>query len=282
MTLTVRTVAGGFVYPECPRWHAGELWFADQHDGLVHVLGGDLARREHFSVLGDPSGMGWLPDGDLLVVSMHEQAIYGRHDGELLLHADLSAIHVHHSNDMVVDASGRAYVGNIGFDFLAGQAPAPTTMALVSPTGEVSLATNDLLCPNGAVITPDGKTLIVAESMAHRLTAFSVDPDGQLSNRSVFASLPGHVPDGICLDADGSVWVASPYERVVLKVSQSGEIIDRVAIADASPYACMLGGADGRDLLICCAPHHDPEVTRKARGGRIDLVRVQTPGAGWP
>lgn len=284
MTLAVRTIAGGFVYPECPRWHDGHLWFADQHDGLVHVLDGSGTRAENFAVPGGPSGMGWLPDGDLLVVSMHERRLYRRGmGGQLAVHADLASVHPFHSNDMAVDASGRAYVGNIGFDFYAGEAPAPTNMALVSPGGEVRIATDGLMCPNGAVITPDGRSLIVAESMAHRLTIFDVGADGSLSNRRLFAALDGHVPDGICLDAEGHVWAASPYEKVVLRVSPDGKIAGRVEIPDANPYACMLGGADGCDLFICAAPHHDPEITVMLRGGRIDLFRAAAPAArSWP
>jgi sugar lactone lactonase YvrE len=283
MTVAVRTIAEGFSYPECPRWRDGRLWFADQHDGLVHVLDGAGARLEHFAVAGGPSGMGWLPDGDLLVVSMHERKLYRRGaDGGLAVHADLAGVHPFHSNDMVVDAEGRAYVGNIGFDFYAGEAPASTVMALVTPAGKVRVAADGLMCPNGAVITSDGRTLIVAESMAARLTAFDIGADGSLSGRRLFAAVDGHVPDGICLDAEGHVWAASPYEKVVLRVSPAGEIVARVEIADANPYACMLGGADGRDLFICVAPHHDPEVTMKLRGGRIDVARVSTPMArGW-
>ena len=283
MTISVRTIAGGFVYPECPRWHNGQLWFADQHDGLVHVLDGDGTRRDNFAVPGGPSGMGWLPDGDLLVVSMNDRKLFRRlGDGKLVLHADLAGIHPFHSNDMVVDAEGRAYVGNIGFDFYAGQPPAPTVLATVSPDGEVGMAADGLMCPNGSVITADGSTLVIAESMAARLTAFDIGSDGSLSNRRLFAALDGHVPDGICLDAEGHVWAASPYEKMVLRVSPAGEIVDRIVIPDASPYACMLGGADGRDLFICVAPHHAPEITTKLTGGRIDVVRAPAPGAGRP
>lgn len=283
MTLTVRTIAGGFVYPECPRWHDGQLWFADQHDGLVHVLAVDGARSDGFAVPGGPSGMGWLPGGDLLVVSMHDRKLFRRSpDGTLTLHADLSGVHPFHSNDMVVDAEGRAYVGNIGFDFYAGQPPAPTVLAMVMPDGRVNVIADGLMCPNGAVISPDGRTLVIAESMAERLTAFDIGADGGLSNRRLFATVDGHVPDGICLDAEGHVWAASPYEKVVLRVSPAGAIVDRVVIPDANPYACMLGGADGRDLFICVAPHHDPEMTVKLRGGRIDVFRAPAPGAGRP
>lgn len=283
MTPSIRTIAGEFVYPECPRWHDGHLWFADQHAGLVHVLGSDGVRRESFTVPGGPSGMGWLPDGDLLVVSMHERKLFRRNAaGKLTLHADLAGVHPFHSNDMVVDAGGRAYVGNIGFDFYAGQPPAPTVLAMVAPDGSVSVAADGLMCPNGAAISPDGRTFVIAELMATRLTAFDIGADGSLSNRRLFASVAGHVPDGICLDADGHVWAASPYEKTVLRVSPAGAIVDRVIIPDANPYACMLGGADGRDLFICVAPHHDPEVTAKFRGGRIDVARAPAPGAGRP
>lgn len=283
MTASVRTIAGEFVYPECPRWHDGQLWFADQHDGLVHVLSGDGTRKESFAVPGGPSGMGWLPGGDLLVVSMHDRKLYRRGpDNKLVLHADLSGVHPFHSNDMVVDSEGRAYVGNIGFDFYAGEQPAPTVLAVVAPDGQVNIAAGGLMCPNGAVISADGTVLIIAESMAARLTAFDIRADGSLSNRRKFAAIDGHVPDGICLDAEGHVWAASPYEKTVLRVSPAGEIVDRVVIEDGNPYACMLGGADGRDLFICVAPHHDPEVTVKLRGGRIDVVRAPAAGAGRP
>lgn len=283
MKHSVRTIAGGFIYPECPRWHDGQLWFADQHDGLVHVLDSEGARVESFAVPGGPSGMGWLPDGDLLVVSMLDRKLFRRsRDGKLTLHADLAGVHSFHSNDMVVDAEGRAYVGNIGFDFYAGEAPAPTVLAMVELDGKVSIAADGLLCPNGAVISPDGRTLVIAESMAARLTAFDIAADGSLSNRRLFASVDGHVPDGICLDAEGHVWAASPYEKVVLRVSPAGDIVDRVEIPDANPYACMLGGKDGRDLFICVAPHHDPEMTVKLKGGRMDLFRAPAPGAGRP
>lgn len=280
MTSQARTIAGGFVYPECPRWHEGHLWFADQHDGIVHALSCDGARSDSFVVPGGPSGMGWLPDGNLLVVSMNDRKLFRRgRDCGLTLHADLAGVHPFHSNDMVVDDQGRAYVGNIGFDFYAGQSPMPTVLAMVALDGKVSIAADGLMCPNGAVISPDGGTLIIAESMASRLTAFDIRVDGSLSNRRLFAALEGHVPDGICLDAEGHVWAASPYKKAVLRVSPSGEIVDSVQISDANPYACKLGGEDGRDLFICVAPNHDPEVTLKLRKGRIDTVRVLIPGA---
>ena len=282
MDYHAETIATGFAYPEGPRWHGGSLWFSDQHGGKVHVLHPDGVQREEFTVPGRPSGLGWLPDGDLLVVSMQEHRLYRRRGGTLSVYADLAGVHPYDSNEMVVDDAGRAYVGNIGFDFEAGASPAPTRMAIVHPNGQVAVAADDLACPNGIVISPDGRTLIVAESMAYRLTAFDRDKIGRLSNRRVFAELGDQMPDGICLDADGCVWVASCYAGVVLRVREDGEVIDRVPVRDANPYACILGGEDRRTLFICAATHHEPHLTVKARKGRIDAVRVAVAGAGRP
>jgi len=208
--------------------------------------------------------------------------LYRRHAGALKRHADLAPVHPFQSNDMVVDQIGRAYVGNIGFDFEHGAPPAATNMALVEPDGTLSIAASDLLCPNGTVITPDGKALIVGESMGRRLTAFDIGTDGKLTGRRLFADLGEHVPDGICLDQDDCVWVASPYASAVIRVRPGGEIVDRVPIEDANPYACMLGGESGDILYVCCAPHHDPKETLAAMGGRIDVARAPAPRAGWP
>jgi sugar lactone lactonase YvrE len=280
--MTPEIIARGFAFPEGPRWHDGRLWFADQHDGLVRILEADGARAESFAVPGGPSGMGWLPDGDLLVVSMLERRLYRRHGGELTLHADFAGLHPGHTNDMVVDGQGRAYVGNIGFDFDAGGEPGPTILTLVRPDGTVEVAAEDMLCPNGVVVTGDGKRLIVAESMANRLMAFDVDGDGRLANRRIFAEIGDHVPDGICVDADDLVWVASPFAREVIRVAEGGVIVDRIATGHVQPYACMLGGADGRSLYICCAADHDRAKTVGLRSGCIAMARVAVPRGGWP
>lgn len=278
-----RTIASGFAFPEGPRWHDGRFWFSDQHAQEVVVLEPDGALVERFAVPGGPSGLGWMPDGTLLVVSMHERRLYRRaHDGTLSVHADLSAYHPGHSNDMVVDRHGRAYVGNIGFDFDGGETPCKTCIVAVEPDGTVAAAADDIDCPNGTVISADGKTLIIAESMGRCLTQFDIDLAGKLSGRRVFADLGEHVPDGICLDAEGAVWIAAPYAHAALRVAEGGEIVGRVSTEGAMPYACMLGGADGRDLYLCCAPDHDAKVTLAARGGRIDVVRVDVAGAGLP
>lgn len=282
MDYQATTLATGFAFPEGPRWRDGQLWFADQHDSKVYALDPDGIVAEAFEVPGRPSGMGWLPDRDLIVVSMLERRLYCRHGGELRPYADLSSIHSFYSNDMVVDRAGRAYVGNIGFDFENGGTPAPTAVALVGPDGTVSVAATDLMVPNGTVISADGKILVVAESLAHRLTAFDIGADGTLSGRRTFAALGDHVPDGICLDHEGCIWFASCFAGAVLRVRAGGEILDRVPIENANAYACMLGGEDGRALFICCARDHEPKRTREGRGGRIDVARVAVGRAGWP
>ena len=282
-SFSAHALANGFAFPECPRFHDGAVWFSDQHDRRVLRLALDGTCTEAISVPGGPSGLGWLPGGDLLIVAMHERCLYRWHDGALTRHADLAPLHPFYSNDMVVDGAGRAYVGNIGFDFYAGAAPAPTVLVRVDADGTAHVAAENLMCPNGTVISPDGRTLIVAESMAHRLTAFDIDGHGNLSRRRVFAQVDGHVPDGICLDAEGCIWFASPYAGRVVRVREGGEIVAEVTTAGANPYACILGGPDGRDLYICCAPHHDPAKTVAARGGRIDVARVAVGAAGgWP
>ncbi|TKT75734.1 SMP-30/gluconolactonase/LRE family protein [Aquamicrobium sp. LC103] len=277
--IAVRTIASGFAYPEGPRWHEDHLWFADQHDETVHILSPDGARVDSLHVEGGPSGMGWLPDGDLLVVSMENHAVLRRSGSGFTAYCDLGYIHRHLTNEMVVDATGRAYVGNIGFDFEAGDPVTPTMLVMVNTDGRPRVVAEDLVCPNGTVITPDGKTLIIAESLANRLTAFDILSDGGLSNRRVFAEVPSHIPDGICLDAEGGVWAASPFTNSVIRVREGGEITDTVTIDGAGAFACMLGGSDGRDLYVCVAnPSMRPETVQK-RGGRIDVARVSVPAA---
>jgi sugar lactone lactonase YvrE len=181
---------------------------------------------------------------------------------------------------MVVDARGRAYVGNFGFDLNGGAPHAPTNLALVHADGRVEVAASDLLFPNGAVITPDGRTLIVGETMAARLTAFDIAEGGRLSNRRVWAQLERAIPDGICLDAEGAIWVASPISHGVLRVREGGEVLQRISVENQA-YACMLGGADRRTLYICTAETHDPAKTSGNRG-RIEVAQVDVPGAGLP
>jgi sugar lactone lactonase YvrE len=276
-----RVLLAGLRFPEDPRWRDGRLWFSDMHDGRVVTLDGEGHDETVLTLDDEPSGLGWLPDGRLLVVSVRERKLLRREaDGRLALHADLSPVLPFHANDMVVDAQGRAYVGNFGFDLNAGETPKPTTLALVYPDGRVAVAADDLAFPNGTVLTPDGRTLIVGETLAARLTAFDVAADGTLSNRRVWAQLEKAVPDGICLDAEGAIWVASPISHGCLRVREGGEILDRIDV-ETNAYACMLGGADRKTLFLCTAEEHDPAKT-DTRRGRIEAVQVGVPGVGLP
>ena len=271
----------GLAFPEGPRWHAGAFWFSDMHQHQVIRLEPGGRPETVVEVANRPSGLGWLPDGRLLVVSMTDRRVM-RLDGDTLVeHADLSKLASFHCNDMVVDARGRAYVGNFGFDLDARADPKPAELLLVTPDGEARLAAGELNFPNGTVITPDGRTLIVGESFGARLTAFDVTDDGALENRREWARLEGAVPDGICLDAEGAVWVASPVSAEVLRVHEGGRVSERVPVSTQA-YACMLGGPERRTLFICTAESSNPEECRAKLGGRIETLAVEVPGAGLP
>lgn len=222
-----------------------------------------------------PSGLGWTPDGHLLVVSMLDRRLLRLEDGELVAVAGLAALATGPCNDMVVDAAGRAYVGNFG------EPPQPTCIVRVDPGGHAVVAADELSFPNGTVITADGKTLLVAETFAHRLTAFDVGEDGRLSNRRVFAELQGCFPDGICLDAEGAIWVADAGGRRVVRVSEGGQISQTISTGDRNAYACMLGGPDRQTLFICTCTGSGPDVAEKT-AGQIGVVQVDVPGAGLP
>ena len=221
MSRDARVLSEGVYFGEGPRWRQGRLWFSDFFARAVKSvsLAGDV--RVEVELDDAPSGLGWTPDGAMLVVSMAKRRVMRRApDGAMTVHADLSRVATFLCNDMVVDASGGAYVGDFGFDFhdevlKRGEAavfadhPA-TRLARVAPDGAVTVAADDMHFPNGSVITPDGKTLIVGETLGARLTAFDIGPDGALTGRRVWAPTFPRVPDGICLDAAGAVWIANP------------------------------------------------------------------------
>jgi sugar lactone lactonase YvrE len=227
-----------------------------------------------------PSGLGWLPDGRMLVVSMRDRRLLRVDSGSLVEVADLSRFAPFHCNDMVVDHQGRAYVGNFGFDLDGGAAFASTVLVRVDPDGSAIVVADDLSFPNGAVITHDRTTLIIGETIAGRLTAFTVHPDGSLTDRRVWAEIDGAVPDGCCLDAEGAIWVADPLGRRVVRVLEGGEITDTVTVAPPnSAYACALGGPRGTTLFVCTAPTSTPEITVEKMGGRIEVADVAVRGA---
>jgi sugar lactone lactonase YvrE len=279
----LETLAEGFAFLEGPRWHDGRLWVSDMHDHRVLTLDAKGRSETICEVSQQPSGLGWLPDGRLLVVSMVDRRVLRLEAQGLVEHADLSGpgLASFHCNDMVVDARGRAYVGNFGFDFQAGEEHREKVLLLVEPDGSVRVVADGLSFPNGSVITPDGRTLVVGESWAARLTAFDIHEDGSLHGRRVWAALPGAVPDGCCLDAEGAIWVASPMSSELLRVREGGEVLARVPTQQMA-IACMLGGADRRTLFVLTAPSTQREECRRLRSARIETLRVDVPGAGRP
>jgi sugar lactone lactonase YvrE len=288
---TARVLAGGIYFGEGPRWHADRLWFSDFYDRAVKSLDPSGAVRMELRIDDQPSGLGWLPDGRLLVVAMRRRQVLRVDADGIRVHAELGGVADYHANDMVVDQAGRAYVGNFGFaldEALATRgvegviANHPMTrLARVDPDGSVHVAADDLHFPNGCVITPDGKTLILAETLAMRLTAFSIGPDGALSNRRVWATLGMRAPDGICLDANGHVWVANAIAPECILVAEGGEILATVT-TEQPCYACMLGGPERRTLYVMTAPSSVAEIVSTSPRGHVAVAEVANCGAGWP
>ena len=283
-------------YYECPRWHDGRWWAVDFYRYGVFAHGPGGTQELVLEVEGQPSGLGWLPGGDLLVVSMRDHRVLRRGaDGSVSVHADVSGLVGGHLNDMLVDRTGRAYAGNFGFDLMAGEAPVATSLVRIDPDGTACVAAEDLWFPNGMVLTDDG-TLIVAETFGGRLTAFDVGPDGALSGRRTFAQPrpvpePGDLesmitgltfaPDGIALDAEGHVWAANGVGAAVWRIAPGGEVVEEVAMPEGlGVFACALGGEDGRTLLACAAPDFSEEARSAAREAQLLLTSVEVPGAG--
>ncbi|MFI6599074.1 SMP-30/gluconolactonase/LRE family protein [Nonomuraea sp. NPDC050536] len=268
----LETLVSGGAFFEGPRWHDGRLWVSDFWRHEVYAVSPSGDTETVASVPGSPSGLGWLPDGSLLVVSMTDNKLLRVHEGETTLYADLSPEGQvgWMSNDMVVDAQGRAYIGTIDF---TGQIPL-TDLRRVDPDGAVTVVANDMAFPNGPAITPDGKTLIVAESWAQRLTAFTLEPDGALTDRRIWADLAGISPDGIALDSSGAVWVADAGGNRAVRVQEGGHLLDEISTGDLGVFACALGG---NTLYLCTAPTYDPAEAAKNHRAQILTTHVPTP-----
>jgi len=278
--LATTVLVDGLYFPEGPRWHDDRLWFSDMNARKVMTVDLSGHLETIIPVPGSPSGLGWLPDGRLIIVSMTDRTLLRLENGKLTQVADLSNMATYHCNDMVVDEKGRAYIGNFGFDLGYIREVVPAEVIMVHPDGKAAVVAQDLLFPNGTVITPDGKTLIVAETFGQRLTAFDILPDGMLTNRRVWAEMTGYYPDGICLDEAGGIWVASPENHTgVLRVLEGGHITHRVRV-ESNAYACMLGNDDRRTLFVLTAGAIIPQ--QMDAGGRIETVQVDIPGAGRP
>ncbi len=295
----IRTVLDGMSYLEGPRWHDGRLYVSDFYTGAIVAvdLDGGAEPKTVATVPEQPSGLGWMPDGSLLAVSMRDRRLLRFRDGgRPEVHADLSDLAPWHLNDMVVDSQGRAFVGNFGFDLMAGGAIRSAAIVRVDADGTATVAAEDLLFPNGTVITPDARTLIVAETLGGRLTAFDLGDDGTLSNRRVWATLSpvvdtedrgellaagGIAPDGTALDAEGCVWAADALGGRVLRVRPGGEIAEEIA-PGTGVFACALGGAEGRTLVMCAAPSFAEHERRDTREAVLLACDVDVPRAGLP
>jgi len=285
-TLTSSVLLDGLVFPEGPRWRGGKLWFSDIHAHKVMAVDPEGRSEVIASVPQRPSGLGFLPDGRLLVVSMLDGLLLRLDSDGLHTHADLNALDSVHTNDMVVDEDGRAYIGDVAFDISAGP-PRQGNVILVTPDGNVRVVADGLNYPNGMVISPDGKTLIVAETVGRCLTAFDIAPDGSLSGRRPFADLAtgaigGAHPDGICIDAEGAIWASSPPTSEFVRVKEGGAVTHRIPAPGKWAVACMLGGEDRRTLFLCTAKTTLQDLGQGKSVGWIETVRVEVPGAGRP
>ena len=291
------TLIGGLSFTESPRWHNHRLYVSDRFTRRVLAVALDGKAETVAEPAGVPCGLGFLPDGRLLMTSMLDRRIVRRErDGSLVEHADLSSLAPWHLNDMLVDRDGSAWVGNFGFDLMGG-APARTTVLLcVLTDGTAHVVADELGFPNGMVLTPDGRTLIVAETTMNLISAFDVR-GGVLGERRTWAafgepplttSVPeilqqaAVVPDGICLDAEGAIWVADVFNRRVIRVLEGGTIVDEQKTGDVHPFACMLGGEHGRTLFVCTAPTFDEQEASAKHLASIQMTEVKVPHGGLP
>ncbi len=285
--LEPRVLLEGLAMPESPRWHDGRLWFSNW--GTEEIVAVDLDGSSEVVAAG-PEGAGWatgwLPDGRMLVTG--SELVRIEPDGSRVRHADLSRLSPYGWSEMTVDGRGNVYVNSLNFDFADFEAvlssgQAPGKIALVTPDGTVREVAGDIAFPNGMVVSPDNRTLVVAESFAARLTAFDVAGDGTLSNRRVWADGVG--PDGICLDADGCIWASSStMTNDCARIREGGEVLEAIQL-DRPCFAAMLGGPDRRTLFMLTAEWHGTEAMPDviaARTGQILVAAAPAPGVGWP
>ncbi len=272
----------GMVFPEGPRYRDGSVYVSDMYGGEIWKVGLDGSHQTIAKVEARPSGLGWLPDGTLLSVSMKDRRLLRVAGGGIEPHADLSGLTRYELNDMVVDPAGTAYVGEMGFDLVAGEEPAPGRLLRVSADGEPSEAAAGLMFPNGIALSEDGRTMIVAESLGRQLTAFDVGADGTLSNQRVWAPLDVDFLDGICLDADGGVWVGTLFGQAFVRILEGGEITHRVETPGRWAVACTLGGENRGTLFMATAETTQEDLEELRSEGRVETAEAPFPGTGLP
>ncbi len=290
-----RLVEGGHFF-EGARWRDGHWWVSDLYAHHVLRIAPDGSQEVVARLDGQPSGLGWLPDGRLLIVSMEAMRIMRLEtDGSLAVHAELRDHVGFWANDMIVDRRGHAYVSNMGFNLFVGAPPKPADLVCVTPDGAVRIVAINFLFPNGMIVTPDGRTLVVAESFGNRMSAFTIGEDGSLSDRRMFAEFgpppswasvedfmkEDFAPDGCAVDAEGCVWVADALHNRVCRVAEGGEILKELRTPEGlGIYSCALGGPDGHTLLMCTAPDF-ADIARKAKAEAVLYVHpVDVPAAG--
>jgi sugar lactone lactonase YvrE len=279
-----RTLVDGLAFGEGPRWHNGALYLSDMHHHRVVRVDSAGATQTMAQYDGPLSGLGWLPDGTLLVVAMAGQVLRLGPEG-LTVHAELTALAPFGINDMIVHPGGWAYIGQFGYDREGGGRPVASPLIRVDAGGRVTAAASDMMVANGMIITPDGATLVVAESAACRITAFRIDSDGTLRDRRIWADLPTlHYPDGMCLDNQGAIWVACPMAGRFVRAVEGGDVTDEVPVGEGRhAIACVLGGTERRQLfLLTAATLGEAEPSRRLRAGRVEAVTVEHGGAGLP
>ena len=305
----LKKLTGGLYFGEGPRWHENKLWFSDFYSHKVMTLDENNSLETICEVPSQPSGLGWLPNGDLLIVSMLDRKILRFSEGSISVHADLSKHVAHKCNDMVVGRDGTAYVGNFGMGD-AGESLNSTHLMIVKSDGTVLKGPDNLLFPNGTVITEDGKNLIIAETLGAKLTSFDIEDNGELTNRKLWArtsplfslliikflssmgfdlskvdfskySKNLHVPDGICLDKKNGIWIASPTTKAVVRIEKGGNITDTINTPKGA-FACMLGGKERKTLYVIISNSSDPEEAQASPEGEIHSIEVEIPGVGKP
>lgn len=294
---TITVAVEGLTYLEGPRWHQDRLWFVDFYTHGVYRINDEGQAEKVLHVAQQPSGLGWLPDGRMLVVSMKDRKVLRQEaDGSVVTHADLWDLCGGHANDMVVAPNGNAYVGNFGFDLMGGAPYQSTTLILVRPDGSALVVADGLCFPNGTVITPDGKKLIINELFGNRISQFDIHPDGTLGPRRDFANFgdldepdlgkrleQAHIiPDGLALDTEGAVWFADTLHHRAVRIAEGGKILETIDTAPEGIFAVALGGTDGKTLFMCAAPDWDEANRAAAREARMLTTPVSAGHAGTP
>jgi len=283
MSYQLTRLTSDVCFGEAPRWRDGKLWFSDIRGHKVKTVDLNGVVETILATDFEPSGLGWLLDGSMVVVSMIDHCVM-RYDGEALTKlADVSHLSGGKLNDMVVDQFGHIYMSNLGYDYEKGEERVTTNIVRVDADGSSQAATPGVLCPNGMAITADGKTLIVGQSASAEVLGFDLAKDGTVSNRQVYAELPeGRIADGICVDAEGAVWVASPITKEFVRIKKGGEVTDIISTGERHAIACMLGGEDRKTLFCMTSAGIHLSASPEVLEGAIEIATVDVPGAGWP